>query len=99
MLPGEIAAILGLDVTPDPDIGPLVTRFGQFYGRMERLFLTLIADEGQEVQVDATFFVCSDWHYAMVVGWRGCLERIRFGLDPSTETCCFYFARKRERGI
>jgi len=99
VLPGEIATILGLDPTPDPDIEPLQTWFGALSGRMERLLLTLIADEGREVQVDATFFVSSDWHYAMVVGWRGCLERTRFGLDPSAETCCFYFATKRERGI
>jgi hypothetical protein len=92
VLPVEIATRLGLDLTPDLDMAPLETRFGRLSGKLERRTLTLIAQEGQDVEVDATFFVCSDWHYPMVVGWKGCLERICFGVDPSKETCHFYFA-------
>ena len=89
-LPGNIAEFLGLDLTPDPAVRPYLTRLGAFFGRLERLSLTLIATEGEEVQVEATFFICRDWPGPIVVGWKGCLERIRFGLDPSSDT--WYFA-------
>jgi hypothetical protein len=89
VLPGEIALKLGLDTTSGPDSVRYETRFGRLSGKLERRTLTLIAQEGQDVEVDATFFVCSDWHDAVVVGWKGCLVRIRFALGPSTETCYF----------
>jgi hypothetical protein len=31
-----------------------------------------------------------EWPGPMVLGWKGCLERIRFGFDPNVES--FYFA-------
>ena len=43
-----------------------------------------------DLSLQAAFFTCSDWHDIVVLGWRGCLERLRFGMDPSVET--FYFA-------
>lgn len=89
ILPGAIVRLLDLDLTPDPDTLPYCTRRGTFHGRFERLSLTLIATEGQKVEVNATFFIC-DWTGPIIVGWRGCLERIRFGLDPSTGM--WYFA-------
>jgi hypothetical protein len=41
------------------------------------------------MEVDATWFIASDWPGPMVIGWRGCLERMRFALDPGHDT--FFF--------
>ena len=40
--------------------------------------------------MDATWFVAPDWPGPSVIGWRGCLERMRFALDPGEEA--FYFS-------
>jgi len=47
------------------------------------------ATEGQPLLVEATWFVSPDWPGPLVLGWKGCLERFRFALDPNEER--FYF--------
>ena len=42
------------------------------------------------MRVAGTWFVSEDWPGPNVLGWKGCLERMRFALDPSDES--FYFA-------
>jgi hypothetical protein len=70
--------------------GVLSTRFGAIHGTVQRLSLTLIATEGQNLTLDTSWFISEDWPGPMVVGWKGCPERMRFALDPSDES--FYFA-------
>jgi hypothetical protein len=48
------------------------------------------ADEGSPLAVEATWFVADGWPGPIVIGWKGCLERMRFALDPSADA--FYFA-------
>ena len=45
--------------------------------------------EGRDLALEATFFVPADWRGSVVLGWRGCLERFRFGVDPFKNR--FYF--------
>jgi hypothetical protein len=56
---------------------------------MERGRLSFPADEGSPLDVEVTWFVSADWPGPVVIGWRGSLERLRFGLDPSSDD--FYF--------
>jgi hypothetical protein len=51
--------------------------------------LTIVADEGESCEVEATLFVSRDWAYGNFVGYSGLLERIRFAVDPGTND--FYF--------
>jgi hypothetical protein len=90
VLPPRIARELGLDLEPDEATPPLHSRFGLIYGRLERLPLLLTAMEGDSTEIEATCFVSGDWPGPMVIGWKGCLERVRFGLDPAEDA--FYFA-------
>jgi hypothetical protein len=46
-------------------------------------------DLGDEVTVEATFFLAEHLPDPTVIGWRGCLVRLRFAIDPSADT--FYF--------
>ena len=48
-----------------------------------------LATEGDNVVVEATWFISEDWPGPAVIGWKGCLERFRFALDPSDDS--FYF--------
>jgi len=66
------------------------TRFGTLQGTIERIPLTIPADEGEHLTLEATWFVSPDWAGPVVLGWRGLLERIRFAVDPDAQK--FYFA-------
>jgi predicted aspartyl protease len=65
------------------------TRHGRLSGELVRTRLTFSPDEGETVAIDATWFLPEEWTAGVVIGWRGCLERLKFGLDPSDES--FYF--------
>jgi hypothetical protein len=90
VLPSALATELGFSLEPDLTHFPLHTRFGALSGRLEGVALRFPADEGERLRVEATCFVTADWPGPMVIGWKGCLERMRFGLDPRDDS--FYFA-------
>jgi hypothetical protein len=78
-----------LDVVETPVA--LSTRFGLFHGRLERVRVRFDATEGDALEQESTCFVSADWPGPLVIGWRGCLERMRFGFDSTEEA--FYFGR------
>lgn len=51
--------------------------------------MRFLATEGEDLTVQATWFVCPEWRGPVVLGWKGSLERFRFALDPHEEF--FYF--------
>ena len=65
------------------------------HGRLYRLTLTLLADAGDNLTMQATAFVPEpeedeDWgDMPCILGFYGCLERTRFAVDPDAER--FYF--------
>jgi predicted aspartyl protease len=67
----------------------LKTKGGTFRGRLVRQALTLLADEGDHLEVEATVFVAPDWPYGSFLGYSGLLENIRIALDPGANH--FYF--------
>jgi hypothetical protein len=69
---------------------PYSTRFGTIFGQLSRVTVTFDATEGEPLTLETTCFVSEEWPGPMVIGWRGCLERMRFGFDTTEET--FYFA-------
>ena len=89
VLPAPLAEALGCDLAIDETIPPLQTWRGEVRGRLERLDLILPAEDGEDVQVEATWFVSAEWQGPMVIGWVGCLQRLRIGLDPSQDAFLF----------
>jgi hypothetical protein len=89
VLPPATAITLECDLDAPGDTH-LLTRFGRLTGQLVRLPTVLVAEEGENVEIEATWFISGDWPGPMVLGWKGCLERVRFGFDPGSET--FYFA-------
>jgi len=69
----------------------LSTRLGRFGGTLYRGSITLIAEQGENLDVDATVFISPDWRGPSFLGYEGFLQRIRFAVDP--ERNLFYFGR------
>jgi hypothetical protein len=89
ILPPDIALQLGYVPTTGGDTR-LHTRFGVLSGELVRLPVFFLADEGEPAAVEVTWFLSPDWPGPMVIGWKGCLERLRFAFDPREDS--FYFA-------
>ena len=69
----------------------LSNRSRTIHGKLIRTPLTILADEGDSLEVDATVFISSEWQHGNFLGYAGLLERIRFAVDPQTNG--FYFGR------
>lgn len=71
----------------------MLIRGMQLEGSLTRLSIKLLAIEGDDLTVDATVFVPDIEEYwgnfPSFIGLTGFLERLRFAVDPSTDT--FYF--------
>ena len=72
----------------------LIIRQGSFEGRLLKLNLSLQAEQGDDLLVDATVFVPSlgrgeQWPHPNFIGLDGFLSRIRFAVAPSENA--FYF--------
>jgi hypothetical protein len=95
MMPSDIALSLGHDLGAGGDTR-IHTRRGILTGRLEIVPLEFRADDlnapGEQpvtLRVDATWFLSEDWPGPAVIGWKGCLERMRFGVDPGHDLFCF----------
>jgi hypothetical protein len=87
-----------LDIDASQAVSPVIELLfrGVFLqGQLHRLPLTLLAEEGENLAFEATAFVPEQheeegWSdMPSILGFYGCLERIRMAIDPVTET--FYF--------
>lgn len=85
----EVLAAIRERLTDSFDHTSLMTAQGRIQGELYRYPLVLISIAGEDLDVDATVFVSSEWNGPSVFGYTGMLERIRFALDP--ETNLFYF--------
>ena len=88
ILNAEVAAELAL-LDGDGEPIRLSTRRGPVDGRLEQVMLTIAADEGRSLEIQAVVFVSPEWRDHTFLGYRGLLERIRFALDPQESG--FYF--------
>lgn len=91
----EHTASIVHDQIVDLDLEPIRywTRRGLHEGRLQRVSIELLADpsRGNDLVCDATVLVIRGWEGPDTLGFRGCLERIRFALDPDDEDPLFYF--------
>jgi hypothetical protein len=67
----------------------LNTRFGTVDGQLKRTRITILADDGDSIEVEATVFVPTEWSAGNFLGYGGLLERVRFAVDPQENF--FYF--------
>lgn len=90
-----IARVLGLEQSDALEQLTIQIRGVRVSGNLYRMTLSFLAEEGETLDVDATAFVpdpqsSMEWgNFPSFVGLTGCLERMRFAVDPTTET--FFF--------
>lgn len=89
-------SILGTDIAEAMDLLDgqgepvgLSTRLGRIEGQLKRAKITILADEGESVEIEATVFVSTEWTAGSFLGYVGTLERVRFAVDPQQNF--FYF--------
>ena len=90
----QTAARLGLDPDDALGAGTLRVRGTRYHGTLHRVSLTFPALTGDDVTIEATAFVpdlspSEVWPLPTYLGWQGCLERLRFAVDPVAEL--FFF--------
>ena len=89
IFPADLADTLGYDPLAEGVPTVLDTRLGKYQGYLLRIPIFIPATEGDGLDVELTWIVVPGWPGPPVMGWGGCLERLRFAIDPATET--FYF--------
>lgn len=93
ILAPRLARQAGLDRLPPLERKIMLIRGMRLDGSIIRVNMTLPADEGEDLDVDATVFIPDVEEYwgdfPSFIGQIGFLERMRFAVDPSTDT--FYF--------
>ncbi len=92
----QLARRLGLDPLDGIPAPPLQLGRGRLEGALHRVGLTFIAVDGEDLSIESTMFVPhvrpgEQWpeDFPCVLGMQGCLERLRFAVDPTDDT--FYF--------
>jgi hypothetical protein len=90
----ETAGFLKLDPDSALSTDKVGIRGSSVPGTLHRVFLTLLAQEGQSLKLEATAFVPRLqpyvlWDLPPIMGFAYCLERLRFAVDPETDA--FYF--------
>jgi Aspartyl protease len=90
ILDREIAAEAGLEQLEGQNI-TMTHRDGRTPGRLVRISMRVLADEGETLLVDATVFIPQDvWPTGRnFIGYTGFLERVRVGLDPERNDIYF----------
>lgn len=88
----SLARQLGLDPETALSHHQMLIRGYRVRGSLHRLSLTLLATGGDSLAFEAISFIPDlneNFEFPTFVGLLGCLEWIRFAIDPSTYT--FYF--------
>ena len=70
----------------------LDTRLGRVRGKLERVSITLVADEGRSLDLEAMFFVSREWRGKTFLGYTGLLDKLRIALDSPANQ--FYFGEE-----
>lgn len=84
----------GPPAVPDDRELTVVIRGTAYVGRLTRGELVFEAEDGEDLALEATFFVPrldadQDWELPNFIGYSGCLERVVWALEPDTNTIHF----------
>ena len=65
------------------------SRLGRFQGVLGNGRLKIVAEEGENLDVEVLMFLSANWPGGNILGYEGFLDRIRFAVDPHRNR--FYF--------
>jgi len=89
VLDADVAEQFGAFEETDAPSIEMGTRRGVLRGRLIRRPIWLLAETGESLEVEATFWVSPEWRQGHFLGYAGLLQRIRFGLDPQANQVYF----------
>ncbi len=72
------------------------TSHGPIEGELYRQRITLLAEAGESLDIDATVFIPPGWQGPCFLGYAGVLERVRFAVDPKANQFSFGDFQNRE---
>ena len=86
----DLANEIGLTIDPAGDFVNLSIRGNLRRGQLQKHPITILADEGESLEVNGTFYVIDDhWAGPNFIGYGGLLQWTRFAVDPTRNL--FYF--------
>jgi hypothetical protein len=90
----EIPDVLDLDSSAGLGVDTLLISGYEYVGDLHRLIITLLAEKGESLELEVTAFIPrldprEEWQKPSFLGLQGCLEFLRFAVDPGTNA--FYF--------
>lgn len=91
----HLVPFISTDATVALERHRILVRGSWVTGTLHRLPINFPAEEGDDLQVDSTVYLpdqewADSWgSLPSFIGLTGCLERMRFAVDPDTDT--FYF--------
>jgi hypothetical protein len=94
LLDPQIAASMGIERADALGFERIQIRGFVQRGTVHRVPVTLLARAGESLTFEATAFVPEledgePWPLPSYLGWQGCLDRIRFAIDPVDEVVYF----------
>ncbi|MCK6685317.1 MAG: hypothetical protein L6R30_23180 [Thermoanaerobaculia bacterium] len=92
----ELADVFELAHGEPLELRRMSTRLGSFDLEMHRVLIKLLAEEGEDLEVDATIGIAKEpsSDLPVVLGYLGFLDRIRIALDPGLSgDSRFYFGK------
>ncbi len=89
ILSPEVVDLVGDVLSGSDEETSLLTAQGRLSGKLYRHRIELLAEEGENLDLEATVLVLSDWRGPSVLGYTGVLDRVRFAIDPRENR--FYF--------
>lgn len=87
---GDIADLLFGRADDEEREITLTSRLGPVRGRLHRVTVSLIADEGSDLVVSSSVLLASEWRGPPVLGYSGFLERFRVAIDPGDAPWLFF---------
>lgn len=92
----ELADVLNLSIENHVGNEQLTFRGTRYRGNLFRIPLTILADRGESLEIEVTAFIPQihpgeSWpiEFLCILGMTGCLERLRFAIDPFEDTIYF----------
>jgi hypothetical protein len=90
----QIPNTLNLNPSAGLEVPPLRIGIDKYRGNLHRLAITLVAEKGESLELEVAAFIPrldpgQEWQKPSFLGLQGCLEFLRFAVDPGTNA--FYF--------
>lgn len=90
----EISDLLNLSPSAGLGVDTLNIRGYKYEGSLQRLTITMLAEEGESLELEVTAFIPQlvpgqEWRLPSFLGLQGCLEFLRIAIDPSVNA--FHF--------